>query len=680
DGWQTDEKGATVLRVSGDARVTIPVKLFQSDFRTTGKTIEIEFASRRVLDYDAVIASCFTGGRGLSITAQQAGLYSEQSFNGTRYKEDEHIRLAFVVEKRSSNRLLLCYLNGVLSGASVYPADDDFSQTSPVDITLGSNDCTIDVYNIRVYDNDLTRFQLLDNWIADTASASERADRFRRNDIFDEYSQIVIEKLPSDLPYLVINCAVLPAYKGDKKICSGYYVDPGNMKNNFSFTNATIDVQGTSSQYYRVKNFKIKFDGGFILWNDTTAEVYVLDANVVPTNEYTMKADVASQEGANNVVLADMFNELCPVKTPAQEDDSRVRQTIFGKPIVIFHDNGGGPKFVGKYNFNNDKGTAEVFGFEDGDESWEILQNGTDRVGWRNADFSTNDWKNDFEARFPEDNTDTRNLAAFAEWIASTDTDAVTDEEEKASRLAKFHDELPLYASVQQSIFYYLFTLTFLCIDQREKNAFPTYINRMGKWLWLFYDADSSLGKDNKGNHTFDFYLEDIDFTEGGDPVFNGQNSVFWKNIRETYWEEIKAEYQRLRTEIGADGYPLLSYEGTIGRYQRHQGKWPEAIYNEDGWIKSIEAWTEDGETMYLPMLVGKAELWIMWWLYNRFRYLDSLFETGTSLTNRITIRAHVKADVKLMSYVTMYGRVYFNADMVGQRMFKDTEYTFHWD
>lgn len=695
DGWQNDEKGVTVLRVSGDARVHIPVEIFREDFRTTGKTIEIEFASRNVLDYDAVIASCMSGSRGLEITAQQSGLYSEQSEIGTRYKEDEHIRLTFVVEKRSANRLLLCYLNGVLSGASVYPADDDFSQTNPLGISLGSNECTIDIYNIRIYDNDLTRFQILDNWIADTAIAADKAERFRRNDIFDEYGSIVIEKLPDDLPYMVLNTPVLPAFKGDKKTCSGYYIDPVNMKNNFSFTDATIDVQGTSSQYYRVKNFKIKFGNGFILWDDTVAERYSLDANVVPTNEYTMKADVASQEGANNVVLADMFNELCPVKTPAQEDDSRVRQTIFGKPIVIFHDSGNGPKFVGKYNFNNDKGTAEVFGFEEGDESWEILQNGTDRVGWRSSDFIGDGWKNDFEARYPEDNTNTTRLATFASWISITNPDNATNQmltspvvynnftytqDTAAYRLARFHDELPLYASVRQSIFYYLFTLTFLCIDQREKNAFPTYINRMGKWLWLFYDADSSLGKDNKGNHTFDFYLEDIDFTEGGDPVFNGQNSVFWKNLRSTYWEKIKAEYQRLRTEIGADGYPLLSYEGTIGRYQRHQGKWPEAIYNEDGWIKSIEAWTEDGETMYLPMLVGKAELWIMWWLYNRFRYLDSLFETGTSLTNRITIRAHAKADVKLMSYVTMYGRIYFNADMVGQRMFKDTEYTFHWD
>ena len=70
DGWQMDEEGITALRLFGDARLTIPYKPFAKDFRTTGKTIEIEFAARDVLNYDAVILSCLNGGRGISLTAQ----------------------------------------------------------------------------------------------------------------------------------------------------------------------------------------------------------------------------------------------------------------------------------------------------------------------------------------------------------------------------------------------------------------------------------------------------------------------------------------------------------------------------------------------------------------------------------------------------------------------------------
>lgn len=675
DGWVLDDDNITVLRVSGDARVEIPVQVFAQDFRTTGKTIEIEFASRNVLDYDAILATCWSGDRGLQITAQQAMLRSEQSAVTTNYKEDDHLRLSFVIEKRSGNRLILAYVNGIISGMVQYPTDDDFSQSTPVSVSLGSNDCTIDIYNIRVYDNDLTRFQVLDNWIADTQDMGERKDRYDRNNIFNEYGQILPDTLQSHQCYMIIDCPVLPTFKGDKKTCSGTYVDPVHPERSFTFTGAEIDVQGTSSQYYYVKNFKTKYKGGFTR-NGTTSETYAMNDNAVPTNEFTYKADVASSEGANNVVLAELYNDLCPIRTPAQERDPRVRQTIEGHPIVMFHNDGSGAKFIGKYNFNNDKGTPEVFGFASGDESWEILENGNELVSFKNPDFTN--WQTSFEARYPEDNTDISKLRSFVEWVASTDTSAVSTEAEKTARLEKFKAEIGNWCDVDDAVFYYLFTLIFLCIDQREKNAFPTWNAEMGKWIWLFYDADSSLGTDNKGNLTFEYWMEDIDYTEAGDPVFNGQNNVFWTNIRLGFPEKIQAEYKRLRTELRADGRPLLSYEVVDDLFSAHQSQWSEAIYNEDAWRKAVEP-LEQGDALYLPMQQGKKEQHFKHWTYNRFRYMDSRFETGSAMSDRITMRAHAQGSVFLTSYINMYGQVYFNAAMDQHRMVRDQEYEFQW-
>lgn len=696
DGWHTDSDGATAMRVTGDARLTIPYKMFASDFRTTGKTIEIEFATHDVLNYDAVIFSCMSGGRGLQVTTQKATLTSEQSSIGTQYKEEEHVRLSFVIEKKSGTKLLLCYINGILSGSVQYPNEDDFAQATPVDISIGSNECTTDIYNIRVYDNDLTRHQILDNWIGDTQVGIERKERYERNNVYDAYGTITTETLKKDLPYLVLVCPVLPTFKGDKKTCSGSYVDPVNPKNSFTFENAQIDVQGTSSQYYYVKNFKIKFKGGFILWDGNSAEVYQLNDKVIPTDTYTFKADVASSEGANNVVLAQIYNDLCPVKTPPQETNPKVRQTIDGHPIVIFWDNGSETKFIGKYNFNHDKGTEEVFGFTSGDESWEIRQNGTERTGFRSADFSGTDWQNDFEARYPEDNLDPTKLAALAEWLVSTNADAATNEaletpviyeeveyttDSAEYRLAKFKAELADHANVDAMVYYYVITELFLCIDQREKNAFPTIFRDDPYWMMFFYDADSSLGIDNKGNLAFDYYLEDIDYTEAGDPVFNGQASVLWVNLRKCFYDKILEEYKRLRTTARSDGSgePLISYNVVNNLFEAHQGKWSEAIYNEDGYRKSIEPYVLNGDTLYLPMLQGKKEQQRKWWLYNRFRYLDSKYNTGSSMENRITIRAHAQANIKLIAYVNMYGHVYYNAEMAEHRMYRGQEYEFVW-
>ena len=45
--------------------------------------------------------------------------------------------------------------------------------------------------------------------------------------------------------------------------------------------------------------------------------------------------------------------------------------------------------FLGKYNFNLDKGTEKCYGFEEGDESWEVLNNTSDRVNWKSADYTS---------------------------------------------------------------------------------------------------------------------------------------------------------------------------------------------------------------------------------------------------------------------------------------------------
>ena len=496
DGWQKDEKGITVLRVSGDARVYIPYLLFGEDFRTAGKTIELEFATRTVMNYDAVILSCLSGGRGLYLTTQKVQMNSEQSTISMQFKENEHVRVAFVVEKRTENRLVYCYINGIMSGAIQYPVNDDFAQTEPVGISIGSNECTIDLYNIRVYDNDLTRSQVLDNWIADTQDVEEMLSRYQRNQVYDAYGNIVKEQLPHDLPYLILECDELPQYKGDKKTVSGSYTDPLHAEKCFTFTGAQFDVQGTSSQYYERKNYKAKYKNGFVMASGATAEDFKLRDTAIPVATFCYKADVASSEGANNVELVRLYDMACPYKTPAQLQDNRVRQGIDGFPIVVFwHDTIKDETiFMGKYNWNNDKSTEETFGFQEDDESWEVKNNIGDRVVFKSADYSGDAWLNDFEARFPDTDppyTDATQLREFAEWIVETDMETATGAELEEPvtigdatythdtseyRLAKFKAEAGDYMELQSAMFYYLFTELFLMVDSRAKNMFPSFM------------------------------------------------------------------------------------------------------------------------------------------------------------------------------------------------------------
>ena len=684
DGWQKDKDNISVLRVAGDARLTIPLKIFEKDFRTTGKTIEFEFSTSEVMNYDAVILSCMSGNRGVQLTAQKATLKSEQSEIFTQYKEDEHVRIAFVVEKRSENRLIYVYINGNMSGSIQYPTDDDFSQQSPVDISIGSNDCVINLYCIRVYDNDLTRHQMLDNWIADSQNVDDLLYRYQHNNVFNEYGSIVIQKLPGDLPYLVITSAELPTYKGDKKKVSGYYVDPQYPEFSFSFENAEIDVQGTSSAGYERKNFKIKFKGGFVINGKQTAK-YALrgDTRSIPTATFTLKADVASSEGANNVELVRLYNDICPYKTPPQAEDPRIRQGIDGFPIVMFQDDGQNVTFIGKYNFNNDKGTENVYGFADGDESWEILNNTSSRVNWKSADFAGEEWLNDFEGRYPDGNTDPANLSTLASWIVSTDQSTATnealsvsvtydgmtyDKDTAAYRLAKFKNEAADHFEMNDLLFYYLFTELFLMVDSRAKNAFPTFFNGH-KWIWFPYDMDTAIGINNEGALVFDYSLEDIDKVEGAN-VFNGQESVLWVNVRAAFHDEIAALYQTLRSG------GKLSYAAVEQRFEDHQAKWPEAVFNEDAWYKYLAPLVEKGNAAYLSMLQGSKAEQRKWWLYNRFRYIDSKYNAGDALADFVMLRAYAKGDITVTPYADIYASIKYASYLVQKRALRGASYT----
>ena len=683
DGWQFDDDGITVLRVKNKARVAIPVMPFANDPRTTGKTIEVEFAVTDVLNYDTEILSCVSGGRGFKMTAQKAQLNSEQSEVFTQYKEDEHVRIAFVIEKRSANRLLYIYINGIMSGVVQYPNDDDFQQLTPVGITIGSNDCTTDIYCIRVYDNDLSRDEVLNNWIADTQDGTLLKERYSRNQVMDAYGKIVIANLPANLPYMVLQGPELPTYKGNKLKIDGYFVNPTDTSRNFTFEQAEFDVQGTSSAGYERKNYKGKFKTGFTLANGQHSDTYSIrgDAYSIPATVFTFKADVASSEGANNVELVRLYNDTTPYKTPPQKKDERIRQGIDGFPMVIFWDDGENVTFLGKYNFNNDKSSEEVFGFAEGDESWEQLNNTSDRSLYKSGDFSGTDWLNDFEGRYPDGNEDRTNLSALVQWVASTDREAATGAsitpisydgvnyttDSADYRLAKFKAEFTQHFNQQGALFYYIFTELFLMVDSRAKNAFPSFVGG-DKWTILPYDMDTALGINNEGSLVFDYGLEDIDTVDGAD-VFNGQKSVLWQNVRDAFKSEISSMYQTLRSEN------KLSYDVVEKMFETHQAVWPEVIFNEDAWYKYLSPLVEKGNAAYLGMLQGSKEQQRKWWLFNRFRYIDSKYNAGDSLRNFITLRAYRKGNITITPYADIYASVKYGSYMQQVRALRGNSY-----
>ncbi|SHK33291.1 BspA family leucine-rich repeat surface protein, partial [Hespellia stercorisuis] len=188
------------------------------------------------------------------------------------------------------------------------------------------------------------------------------------------------------------------------------------------------------------------------------------------------------------------------------------------------------------------------------------------------------------------------------------------------------------------------------------------------KWCFLPYDFDTAIGINNEGALAFSYELEDIDTVAGAD-VYNGQHSVLWMNLRDAYMDDIKAMYQELRSK------GKLSYADTEQRFEDHQGKWPEAIFNEDAYFKYLAPLIEDNSGAYLSMLQGSKAEQRKWWLYNRFRYLDSKYNAGDALSDVITVRGYAKDDITVTPYADIYATVKYGSYLVQKRALRGNSY-----
>lgn len=188
------------------------------------------------------------------------------------------------------------------------------------------------------------------------------------------------------------------------------------------------------------------------------------------------------------------------------------------------------------------------------------------------------------------------------------------------------------------------------------------------KMVPFSYDNDTGLGINNEGKLVFGYSLLDTDKVNG-ENVYTGQDSVFWRLVSQAYSEEIKTLYQTLRQD------ERFSYDYIEQMFEEHQGKWPIALRNEDSWFCYIIPFLESGEN-YLEMCLGSKSAQRKWWLYHRFKYLDSMYRAGDARTNYISLRGYAKSDFHITPYADIFIDVRFGSRDVQVRANRNVEYT----
>lgn len=711
-GWVTDDDGHTALRLSGDARATIGFQPFAEDWTESGKTIEMEFAIRDVNNRDAVVISCMNNNVGFKVTADTASLIRNNTpLVECKYVDDEKIHIAFVVERQVMNdhvvRLVTSYLNGVLSSAATFADNDSIFQNPAVNISVGTSDCSIDLYMMRFYDVALTNNELRDNYIADCMDAELMVD----NDIYAN-GAIEYHKLENKIPVMKIT-GELPSKKQDSNKKDGGRDYPvGIVYTNMNAVevikdSALIHVQGTSSEGYVRKNWDIDFD----------TDYQPMDGQL-PTDYFTMKADYAEATGTHNTGNANYVHTFYTgdkfKNKPPFSINPLTRSTIAGFPCVIFHRKTENDPYVfsGKYNFNFSKKSENVFGFTAVDDygkpfypkiqSWEFCENKFLACRFRQDPDDTGitdaNWKQWFDDRYLYDGGNMDDFKRMYRWVYSTcqdnanpnqklareyiDVDGKTHNyDTKAYRLAKFKTEFEDHFDMDFSLVYYIYTFVMLMCDQRAKNQFLTSWDGEIWYPWL-YDNDTCLGINNEGYLRYDYYHEDLGINDavGQTHVYNGYDSVLWNNFSEAFADKIQQTYSSWRSGDA----PLLSYDNIIKYFITDQSdKWSISIYNEDAEYKYISLYRNNNNPEFLYQVKGTGEEHLKYFVKNRLMYCDSKWQTGDFVdkdTNTILLRLNSpggitdekiqpKMNIKFKTFSNMYTGVRYgtNGELIHQ-------------
>ena len=104
--------------------------------------------------------------------------------------------------------MIKTYINGIVSGITEYKGGTDASSDSikqnsttgaePALIKINSSFGTVDVYNIRVFNKDLTDRQVLENYIATLATTEQKTNCYNNNiGLLDSNGKISVNNIES---------------------------------------------------------------------------------------------------------------------------------------------------------------------------------------------------------------------------------------------------------------------------------------------------------------------------------------------------------------------------------------------------------------------------------------------------------------------------------------------------
>ena len=660
--WQSNGWTGDALKLTNGANIEIGYKPFANDATTTGATYEMELTCSNVTDRKGTVVDCMAGNVGFRLTTQEAlmrtGAGSEV---GTKFASGMTLKIAFVVQEKKGNRLMMLYVNGILCGAKQYASTDSLLQEEPTNIKITSESADVEVRNLRVYNRALGDDEELANYMVDRPTSDEMVVLFEKNQVMDdEGTDVDIDKLRAmgKSVMRIVGDVNLVNQTNNKKFevpVDIYFYSAYGKEYDFIIYQCGLRIQGTSSTTYPRKNYRIYFSRStkygtklYVNGVEVADFKYSFKPGARPIDIFCLKADFSDSSSTHNTGAVRVVNDIwkrCGWLTPPQmayKGNYDVRIGVDGFPIDLFYDNNGTGEnvYLGKYNFNNEKsGSGIIYGFEGiegfNDEAalkgernkcicLEFLNNSETLCLFGTSNMDTFD--DALEFRFKADNTwatahedDKAAVKRLWEWIYSC-----------KGNPTKFLNEYAEYFGNDSPFAWYLITDYFMAVDNRAKNMM--LVTWDGKiWYFIPYDMDTVFGERNDSVLKYDYTITWETMDESiGSYAFAGHDSVLWELVRGCP-DKLREVADKLRSTMSLE-YVLKVFN------EEMMGNWCERIYNKDGIYKYIKPLTEgvttaDGTTSYydyLYALQGSRYAHRTYTIQNRFALLDSQYVCGT--------------------------------------------------
>ena len=219
-GYQIDENGDQYFGIQAGTTATISYNLFSDDARRNGKEFKLIFKTSNVAKSDATFLTCQSGDTtqiGLQMNVHEAYIKSSAKSLYIPYSEEDIIEWEFNINKDTDIPIVMSYEDGTPARPMSYTNDYSFTQSDPVPITIGSEDCDVLIYRMKAYNTSLTSKAILSNFIADARTATEMINRYTRNQIYDENNLLTPESVAEACPNMRIIKIEAPYFTNDKK-------------------------------------------------------------------------------------------------------------------------------------------------------------------------------------------------------------------------------------------------------------------------------------------------------------------------------------------------------------------------------------------------------------------------------------------------------------------------------